>query len=112
MKLVTALIQPEKFEDIKIALENLGVDGMTVSEASGYGRQSGHTEIYRGKEYTVRLIPKVRLEILADDAQADDIVGVIIATANTGSPGDGKVWVSPVDEVVRVSTGERDLAAI
>lgn len=112
MKLVTALIQPEKFEDIKIALENLGVDGMTVSEASGYGRQGGHTEIYRGKEYTVRLIPKVRLEILADDAQADDIVGVIIATANTGSPGDGKVWVSPVDEVVRVSTGERDLAAI
>lgn len=112
MKLVTALIQPEKFEDIKTALENLGVDGMTVSEASGCGRQGGHTEVYRGKEYKVRLIPKARLEILADDAQADDIIGIIIATANTGSAGDGKVWASPVDEVVRVSTGERGLAAI
>lgn len=112
MKLVTALIQPEKFEDIREALENFGVDGMTVSEARGYGRQGGHTEVYRGKEYKVKLIPKARLEILADDAQADDIIDIIISTANTGSAGDGKVWVSTIDEAVRVSTGERGLAAI
>ena len=112
MKLITALIQPEKFDDIRRALENFGVDGMTVSEAQGYGSQHGHVEVYRGKEYDIRLIPKVRLEILADADRAEDIIDLIIATANTGSAGDGKIWVSSVDEVVRVRTGERGLSAI
>lgn len=112
MKLITALIQPEKFDDIREALEKFGVDGMTVSEAQGYGRQHGHVEVYRGKEYDIRLIPKIRLEILATADRAEDIVDLIISTANTGSAGDGKIWVSTVDEVIRVRTGERGVSAI
>ncbi|WP_237188125.1 P-II family nitrogen regulator [Rothia nasimurium] len=112
MKLITALIQPEKFEEIREALESYGVDGMTVSEAQGYGRQKGHIEIYRGKEYSVQMISKLRLEILADTDRAGDIIDLIIATANTGSAGDGKIWVTGVDEVVRVRTGERGVSAI
>jgi nitrogen regulatory protein P-II 1 len=112
MKLVTAVIKPHKWEDVRIALESFGVTGMTVTEASGYGRQKGHTEVYRGAEYEVALLPKVRVEILVDTADVDDVVEIITKTAQTGKIGDGKVWVSPVDSVVRVRTGERDSAAI
>lgn len=112
MKLITALIQPEKFDDIREALEKFGVDGMTASEAQGYGRQHGHVEVYRGKEYDIRLIPKIRLEVLAAADRAEDIVDLIISTANTGSAGDGKIWVSTIDEVIRVRTGERGVTAI
>jgi nitrogen regulatory protein P-II 1 len=107
MKLITAIVKPAKVDEIKVALQAAGVAGMTVSETRGFGRQKGHTEIYRGAEYTVDFIPKVRIEILAEDAEAGSIVDLIVATANTGSIGDGKVWVTPVDTVVRVRTGER-----
>ena len=107
MKLIIAIIKPAKLDDIKAALQAAGVQGMTVSETKGFGRQRGHTEIYRGAEYTVDLIPKVRIEILAEDAEVENIVDVILVNANTGSIGDGKVWVMPVDSVVRVRTGER-----
>ena len=112
MKLVTAIIKPHKLDDVKTALESFGVQGMTVSEASGYGRQRGHTEVYRGAEYTVDLVPKVRLEVLVDDADATDVVDILVKSAQTGRIGDGKVWVSPIDTVVRVRTGDRDEAAI
>lgn len=107
MKLITAIVKPAKVDEIKVALQAAGVAGMTVSETRGFGRQKGHTEIYRGAEYTVDFIPKVRIEILAEDSEAGSIVDLIVATANTGSIGDGKVWVTPVDSVVRVRTGER-----
>ena len=107
MKLITAIVKPAKVDEIKVALQAAGVAGMTVSETRGFGRQKGHTEIYRGAEYTVDFIPKVRIEILAEDSEAGSIVDLIVATANTGSIGDGKVWVTPVDAVVRVRTGER-----
>ncbi len=112
MKLVTAVIKPHKWEDVRSALETVGVTGMTVSEVSGYGRQKGHTEVYRGAEYDIALVPKVRVEIVVDSADADDVVRTIVAAAQTGRIGDGKVWVSPIDSVVRVRTGERDDAAI
>jgi nitrogen regulatory protein P-II 1 len=107
MKLITAVIKPFKLEDVKSALESYGIHGLTVSEASGFGRQKGHTEVYRGAEYTVDLVPKLRVEILVEDDDADSVVEVIVKTAQTGRIGDGKVWVSPVDGVVRVRTGER-----
>ncbi len=112
MKLLTAVIKPFKLDDVRTALEKFGVQGMTVSEASGYGRQRGHTEVYRGAEYTVDLVPKVRLEVLVDDADIADVVEVVLKTAQTGKIGDGKVWVTPVDTVVRVRTGERDIDAL
>jgi len=112
MKLITAIIKPAKLDDIKAALQASGVQGMTVSETKGFGRQKGHTEIYRGAEYTVDLIPKIRIEILAEDNEVEDIVNVILTNANTGSIGDGKVWVMPVDSVVRVRTGERGQDAL
>ena len=112
MKLVTAIIKPHKLDEVKAALEAFGVQGMTVSEASGYGRQRGHTEVYRGAEYTVDLVPKVRLEVLVDDADAADVVEVIVKSAQTGRIGDGKVWTVPVDDVVRVRTGERGVDAL
>ena len=112
MKLVTAVIKPHKWEDTRSALEALGVTGMTVSEVSGYGRQKGHTEVYRGAEYDVALVPKIRIEIVVESADADDVVGIIVKTAQTGRIGDGKVWVQPVDAVVRVRTGDRDEAAL
>ncbi|KAA0975279.1 P-II family nitrogen regulator [Paeniglutamicibacter gangotriensis] len=112
MKLVTAIIRPEKTDLIREALESYGVQGMTISQASGYGRQRGHTQVYRGAEYTVDLLPKVRLEILVDENSCDDILDVLISTANTGSAGDGKIWVTQVEEVIRVRTGERGLAAV
>ncbi len=112
MKLITAVIKPHKLEDVRAALETFGVTGMTVTEASGYGRQKGHTEVYRGAEYDISLIPKVRLEVLVEDDEAEDIVGVIVKSAQTGRIGDGKVWVSPVETVVRVRTGDRDSDAV
>src|SRR5690606_9305 len=92
MKLVTAVIKPHKWEDVREALETFGVTGMTVSEVSGYGRQKGHTEVYRGAEYDIALVPKIRVEIVVDDADADDVVGIIVKAAQTGRIGDGKVW--------------------
>ena len=112
MKLVTAVIKPHKWEDVRAALEAAGVTGMTVSEVSGYGRQKGHTEVYRGAEYDIALVPKVRVEIVVDDADADEITAAIVDAAQTGRIGDGKVWVCPVDSVVRVRTGDRDQAAL
>lgn len=112
MKLVTAVIKPHKWEDVRQALETAGITGMTVSEVSGYGRQKGHTEVYRGAEYDIALVPKVRLEIAVDDADADGVVDTIVRAAQTGRIGDGKVWVSPIETVVRVRTGDRDEAAI
>jgi nitrogen regulatory protein P-II 1 len=112
MKLITAILKPFKLDDVKEALQAAGITGMTVSEASGFGRQKGHTEVYRGAEYTVDLVPKVRLEVLVDDADASNIVDVIVKAAGTGSIGDGKVWTTTVDQVVRVRTGERGPDAI
>mgnify|MGYP003582467311 CR=1 FL=1 len=139
MKLITAIIQPHKLDDVKEALAAAGVHGLTVSEANGYGRQRGHTEVYRGAEYTVDLIPKIRIEVLSDDADAETLVGVIVKSAVsgtersamvwrsprarvtdvgsarrdlTGTIGDGKVWVAPLDSVTRVRTGETGSAAI
>ena len=112
MKLVTAVIKPHKWEDTRAALEAAGVTGMTVSEVSGYGRQKGHTEVYRGAEYDIALVPKIRIEIVVDDADASAVVDAICKAAHTGKIGDGKVWVASVDSVVRVRTGDRDEAAI
>jgi nitrogen regulatory protein P-II 1 len=107
MRLVTAVIKPFKLDDVKSALETFGVAGLTLSEVQGYGRQRGHVEVYRGAEYQVDFVPKVRLEILVSDADAADIVDVIVKAAGTGSIGDGKVWSVPVETAVRVRTGER-----
>jgi len=112
MKLVTAIIKPFTLEDVKTGLEELGVLGMTVSEVQGYGRQKGHTEVYRGAEYAVDFVPKVRVEVVVDDSAADRVVDVIVAAARTGKIGDGKVWVSPVETIVRVRTGERGTDAL
>ena len=111
-KLVTAVIQPHRLDDVKSALEAAGVRGLTVSEASGYGRQRGHTEVYRGAEYTVEFVPKIRVEVVTDEIDVDKVVDAIVTAARTGKIGDGKVWVTPVDEVVRVRTGERGLDAL
>ena len=112
MKLVTAIIKPFVLEDVKGALEQIGVLGMTVSEVQGYGRQKGHTEVYRGAEYSVDFVPKVRVEVVADDTLADKVVDAVVEAARTGKIGDGKVWVTPVDSVIRVRTGERGADAV
>ena len=112
VKLVTAVVKPHKWEDVRTALEAVGVTGMTVSEVNGYGRQKGHTEVYRGAEYDIALVPKIRIEIVVEVADVDDVVGIIVKTAQTGRIGDGKVWISPVETVVRVRTGDRDAAAL
>jgi nitrogen regulatory protein P-II 1 len=112
MKLITAVIKPHKLDEVKAALEAFGVQGMTVSEASGYGRQRGHTEVYRGAEYTVDLVPKVRLEVLVDDPDVLEVVDTIVKSAQTGRIGDGKVWTTPVEDVVRVRTGEHGADAL
>src|SRR5829696_5212428 len=112
MKLVTAVIKPHKWEEVREALETFGVTGMTVSEVSGYGRQKGHTEVYRGAEYDIALVPKIRIEIVVDDGDVADVTDIVVKAAQTGRIGDGKVWVSSVDSVIRVRTGERDEAAI
>ncbi|MEY4137663.1 MAG: hypothetical protein RL205_1791 [Actinomycetota bacterium] len=112
MKLVTAIIKPFKLEEVKEALTGIGITGLTVSEASGYGRQRGHVEVYRGAEYTVDLVPKVRVEVLADDDIVDRVVDTIANAARTDRIGDGKVWVTTVDRIVRVRTGEQGPEAI
>jgi nitrogen regulatory protein P-II 1 len=112
MKLITAVIKPHKWEEVREALEAFGVTGMTVSEVSGYGRQKGHTEVYRGAEYDIALVPKIRIEIVVESADVDDVVGIMVKSAQTGRIGAGKVWVQPVDSVVRVRTGDRDEAAL
>lgn len=112
MKLVTGIVKPFTLEDVKGALEQIGVLGMTVSEVQGYGRQKGHTEVYRGAEYSVDFVPKIRIEVVVDDIQADKTVEALVDAARTGKIGDGKVWVTPVETVVRVRTGERGLDAL
>ena len=112
MKLVTAVIKPHKWEEVREALETFGITGMTVTEASGYGRQKGYTEVYRGPEYDVSLVPKIRVEIVTEDEDVKDVVDVVVKSAATGKIGDGKVWVVPVESVVRVRTGETDEAAL
>jgi nitrogen regulatory protein P-II 1 len=112
MKLITAIIKPGKFDEVKNALRDAGVKGMTVSEVSGVGRQGGHVEVYRGAEFPIDLIQKVRLEILAENKDVDALIEVIVNTASTGSIGDGKVWTTAVENVVRVRTGEKGETAI
>jgi nitrogen regulatory protein P-II 1 len=112
MKLVTAVVKPHKWEDVRVALEAVGVTGMTVSEVSGYGRQKGHTEVYRGAEYDIALVPKIRIEIVVPDGDVTAVVDAIGSSAQTGRIGDGKVWVQSVETVIRVRTGDRDDAAI
>jgi len=112
MKLVTAIIKPFTLEDVKGALEQIGVLGMTVSEVQGYGRQKGHTEVYRGAEYSVDFVPKIRVEVVVDDMQLDKTLDALVEAARTGKIGDGKVWVTPVETVIRVRTGERGVDAL
>lgn len=112
MKKIEAIIKPFKLEEVKDALAEVGVEGMTVSEVKGFGRQKGHTEIYRGSEYTVDFLPKIKLEIVIDDSQLEEAVAAIVASARTGKIGDGKVFVCSVEEAVRIRTGERGSAAV
>jgi nitrogen regulatory protein P-II 1 len=112
MKLVTAVIKPFKVDDVKASLEALGVHGLTISEVQGYGRQKGHTEVYRGAEYKVDFVPKIKIEILVDDVAVDELVSTLITAAQTGKIGDGKIWVVDVETVVRVRTGERGADAL
>ena len=112
MKLVTAIIKPHKLDEVKQVLQELGVEGLTVSEVRGYGRQRGHTELYRGAEYTVEFVPKIKLEILVSDAQSEDVVQAVLVHARTGQVGDGKVYVTGVERVVRIRTAEEDVAAL
>ncbi|HEX3825574.1 MAG TPA: P-II family nitrogen regulator [Mycobacteriales bacterium] len=112
MKLVTAIIKPFKLDDVRTAVADAGSQGMTVSEVKGYGRQKGHTEVYRGAEYTVDLVPKIRLEVLVEDGDAAGVIAAILSSAHTGEIGDGKVWSTALDEVVRVRTGERGADAL
>ena len=112
VNLVTAVINPHKVEEVKDALKAIGVQGMTVDEVKGFGRQGGHTETYRGAEYTVDLVPKVKIEVLCEDAMTDQVVDSIVSAARTDKIGDGKVWVIPATTVVRIRTGERDAEAL
>lgn len=112
MKLVTAIVKPFTLTDVKDALEQAGVHGMTVSEIQGFGQQKGHTEVYRGAEYAVDFVPKVKVEVVVADAIVADVVDAVVRAAQTGKIGDGKVWVTPVEDLVRVRTGERGEAAI
>jgi nitrogen regulatory protein P-II 1 len=112
MKLITAIVKPFTLDDVRHAVEAVGVLGLTVTEVQGYGRQRGHTEVYRGAEYAVEFVPKVRVEVLVDEEFADRVVEAVIGAARTGKIGDGKVWVSPVEKVIRIRTGERDHDAL
>ena len=112
MKLVTAIVKPHRLDAIKQGLQDAGVAGLTVSETRGFGRQRGHTEVYRGAEYTVDLVPKVRIEVLVDDPDVADVVDVIVKSSQTGRIGDGKVWTTPVEDVIRVRTGEHGADAL
>jgi len=112
MKLVTGIVKPFKLDDVREALKKVGVQGMTIGEVQGYGRQRGHTEVYRGAEYTVEFVPKVRLEVLVEDSHTDEVVDALVTAARTGKIGDGKIWVSSLSEVVGVRTGERGSEAL
>jgi nitrogen regulatory protein P-II 1 len=112
MKLIVAVVKPFKLDEVKEALKTLGVHGMTLTEAQGFGRQRGHTEVYRGAEYEVEFVPKIRLEVVVDDAQVDEVTNAVVDSASTGKIGDGKVWILPVEEVIRVRTGERGSDAL
>ncbi|TPE64488.1 P-II family nitrogen regulator [Sandaracinobacter neustonicus] len=112
MKKVEAIIKPFKLDEVKEALHDIGVSGITVTEAKGFGRQKGHTELYRGAEYIVDFLPKVRLEVVVDDAQVDRVVEAVATAARTGRIGDGKIFVSTIDKAIRIRTGETDLDAI
>jgi len=112
MKLITAIIKPFTLDQVKEAIEQLGVLGLTVSEVQGYGRQKGHTEVYRGAEYSVEFVAKVRIDLVVEDSVADKVIDVIVRAARTGKIGDGKVWSTPVDTIVRVRTGERGTDAV
>ncbi|MGO8869814.1 MAG: P-II family nitrogen regulator [Acidimicrobiales bacterium] len=112
MKLIVAVVKPFKLDEVKEGLKALGVHGMTLTEAQGFGRQRGHTEVYRGAEYEVEFVPKIRLEVLVDDAQVEEVMSTIVDTAGTGKIGDGKVWVIAVEDVIRVRTGERGSDAL
>ena len=112
MKLITAVVKPFKLEDVKRAVEEQGVHGMTVTEASGFGRQRGHTEVYRGAEYTVDLVPKVRIEFVVDDADVPRVIDAVVGSAHTGKIGVGKGWVTPVESITRVRTGEQGPEAL
>ncbi|MEY4995422.1 MAG: nitrogen regulatory protein [Actinomycetota bacterium] len=112
MKLITAIVKPFKVDDVKDALKSAGVQGMTVSEVKGFGRQGGHTETYRGSEYAIDFVPKVKMELVVDEAQVDAVVDAIRAAANTGKIGDGKVWVTDISRLVRIRTGEEGTNAI
>ncbi|MEO6317274.1 MAG: P-II family nitrogen regulator [Acidimicrobiales bacterium] len=112
MKLITAVIKPFKLDEVKTALKGAGVQGMTVTEVQGFGRQSGHTEVYRGAEYTVDFVPKIKIELLVDDSAAESLVDTLAAAARTDKIGDGKVWITDVDAVQRIRTGEKGSDAI
>ena len=112
MKLISAIIKPFKLDDVKEALRGIGVNGMTVSEVQGFGRQRGHTEVYRGTEYTVDFVPKVKVEVLVDDGDVEGVTGAIVSAARTDKIGDGKVWVTPIEQVVRIRTGEMGAEAL
>jgi len=112
VKLVVAILKPFKLDDVKEVLKNIGVQGMTLTEAQGFGRQRGHTEVYRGAEYEVDFVPKIRIEVAVDDSQVDEVVDAIVSSAATGKIGDGKVWVLPLETIVRVRTGERGSDAL
>jgi len=112
MKLIVAIIKPHKLDEVKEALRSIGVNGMTVTETQGFGRQRGHTEVYRGAEYQVDFVPKVKVEVIADDAQVQGVVDAVLKAARTGKIGDGKVWVTSVEQVHRIRTGEMGPDAI
>ncbi|MGH3739239.1 MAG: P-II family nitrogen regulator [Micromonosporaceae bacterium] len=112
MKLVTAVVKPFQLDAVKEALAALGVAGLTISEVQGYGRQKGHTEVYRGAEYTVEFVPKIKIDVLVDGIDVEKVVDAIVGAARTGRIGDGKVWVTPVDDAIRVRTGERGIDAL
>jgi nitrogen regulatory protein P-II 1 len=112
MKLIVAVLKPFKLDEVKEALKSLGIHGMTLTEAQGFGRQRGHTEVYRGAEYEVEFVPKIRIEVVVDDAQVDEVANAIVDVAGTGKIGDGKVWILPVEEIIRVRTGERGSEAL
>jgi len=112
MKLVTAIIKPFKLDDVREALSEIGIQGITVTEVKGFGRQKGHTELYRGAEYVVDFLPKVKIEVAIDDERVESVVEAVISAANTGKIGDGKIFVSPIDEAIRIRTGERGNDAV
>jgi nitrogen regulatory protein P-II 1 len=112
VKLITAIVKPFKLDDVKTALKDAGVTGMTVTEVQGFGRQSGHTEVYRGAEYTIDFVPKVRIDVLVDVADVERVAEVIAAAARTGKIGDGKIWITEVDRVMRIRTGEVNADAL